>query len=88
MEAHELEGDWPTSPNWGPRYSKENDHSKLRLDFTGSETVENNYSQAFQDMFVLLKKRSRSILILKERINVSVLMQLHMIMHHWVILSR
>ena len=44
MEAHELEGDWPTSPNWGPRYSKENDHSKLRLDFTGSETVENNYS--------------------------------------------
>ena len=53
MEAHELEGDWPTSPHWGPRYSKENDHSKLRLDFTGSETVENNYSQAFQDMFVL-----------------------------------
>ena len=53
MEAHELEGDWPTSPNWGPRYSKENDHSKLRLEFAGSETVENNYSQAFQDMFVL-----------------------------------
>ena len=53
MEAHELEGDWPTSPNWGPRYSKENDRSKLRLDFAGSETVENNYSQTFQDMFVL-----------------------------------
>ena len=53
MEVHELEGDWPTSPHWGPRYSKENDHSKLRLDFVGSETVENNYSQAFQDMFVL-----------------------------------
>tara|TARA_R100000664_G_scaffold16675_1_gene25483 strand:- start:99 stop:818 length:720 start_codon:yes stop_codon:yes gene_type:complete len=53
MEVHELEGDWPTSPKWGPRYSKENDHSRLRLDFAGSETVENNYSQAFQDMFVL-----------------------------------
>ena len=53
MEGHALEGDWPTSPHWGPRYSKENDHSKLRLEFAGSETVENNYSQAFQDMFVL-----------------------------------
>ena len=42
MEVHALEGDWPTSPHWGPRYSKENDHSKVRLEFAGSETVENN----------------------------------------------
>ena len=34
------------------RYFKE-DHDKLITKFTGSETIENNYSQAMQDMFVL-----------------------------------
>ena len=33
-------------------YNKEN-HSKLRYKFPGSETINKNYSQVFQDMFVL-----------------------------------
>jgi len=34
-------------------YKKE-DHSKLRYNFLGSEYIENNYSEAFQDIFVLM----------------------------------
>jgi len=39
-------------PNYWTRYSK-NDHDKLRHNFPGSETIEQNYSQSMQDMFVL-----------------------------------
>ena len=42
------ESAWPNCA----RYFKE-DHDKLITKFTGSETIENNYSQAMQDMFVL-----------------------------------
>ena len=42
------ESTWPNCA----RYFKE-DHDKLITKFTGSETIENNYSQAMQDMFVL-----------------------------------
>ena len=42
------ESAWPNCA----RYFKE-DHGKLITKFTGSETIENNYSQAMQDMFVL-----------------------------------
>ena len=34
------------------RYFQE-DLEKLRYKFNGAETIKNNYSQAFQDMFVL-----------------------------------
>lgn len=40
-----------TFPNCG-RYFKK-DFDKLRHQFIGSEDIENNYSQAFQDLFVL-----------------------------------
>ena len=40
-----------TFPNCG-RYFKK-DFDRLRHQFVGSEDIENNYSQAFQDMFVL-----------------------------------
>ena len=43
-----TESTWPNCA----RYFKE-DHDKLITKFTGSETIENNYSQAMQDMFVL-----------------------------------
>jgi len=39
-------------PNYWTRYSK-TDHNKLRHNFLGSETIEQNYSQSMQDMFVL-----------------------------------
>ena len=42
------ESAWPNCA----RYFKE-DYGKLITKFTGSETIENNYSQAMQDMFVL-----------------------------------
>ena len=43
-----TESTWPNCA----RYFKE-DHDKLITKFIGSETIENNYSQAMQDMFVL-----------------------------------
>ena len=43
-----TESTWPNCD----RYFKEN-YDKLITKFTRSETVENNYSQAMQDMFVL-----------------------------------
>ena len=39
-------------PNYWTRYSK-TDSDKLRHNFPGSETIEQNYSQSMQDMFVL-----------------------------------
>lgn len=35
-------------------------HSKLRYKFNKSETIEHNYSQAYQDMFVLLMTKGKS----------------------------
>ena len=39
-------------PNYWTRYFN-NDHGKLRHNFPGSESIEKNYSQSMQDMFVL-----------------------------------
>ena len=42
------ESDWPNCP----RYFK-NNYDSLKNKFTGAENIENNWSQSFQDMFVL-----------------------------------
>ena len=44
----DYEGQYPNSR----RYFK-NDYEKLKFKFSGSENIENNYSQSMQDMFVL-----------------------------------
>ena len=44
----DYEGQYPKSR----RYFKE-DYENLRFKFSGSENIENNYSQSMQDMFVL-----------------------------------
>jgi hypothetical protein len=44
-------GSGPESISFQP-YKKE-DHSKLRYKFPGSSSIERNYSQVFQDMFIL-----------------------------------
>ena len=43
-----MESEWPNCP----RYFKEQ-FDKLKYKFPGAEDIENNYSQSFQDMFVL-----------------------------------
>jgi len=43
-----MECDWPNCP----RYFK-NNYENLKTKFTGAESIENNWSQSMQDMFVL-----------------------------------
>ena len=43
-----MESNWPNCP----RYFRSN-YEQLKNKFTGSENIENNWSQSFQDMFVL-----------------------------------
>ena len=43
-----METGWPNCP----RYFKTN-YDSLKTKFTGAESIENNWSQSFQDMFVL-----------------------------------
>ena len=43
-----MESEWPNCP----RYFKEQ-FDDLKLKFPGAENIKNNYSQSFQDMFVL-----------------------------------
>tara|TARA_B100001250_G_scaffold159220_1_gene136748 strand:- start:953 stop:1663 length:711 start_codon:yes stop_codon:yes gene_type:complete len=45
------EGKWPNPDNW-TRYSKD-DHDRLRHQFSGASDIETNWSQSYQDMFVL-----------------------------------
>ena len=43
-----MQSDWPNCP----RYFKKN-YESLKTKFTGAESIENNWSQSMQDMFVL-----------------------------------
>ena len=43
-----MQSDWPNCP----RYFRKN-YESLKTKFTGAESIENNWSQSMQDMFVL-----------------------------------